>query len=221
MTATGELDIASALSASAKRPASRGMTPKIRQEVIAMVAEEELAAPRYSYRFTSVRDSSGDMLDCGASTICAPGLTDVSSRLSSVATVVCTLGPAIEQRVSQLCAGRLLSLAFALDQLGNELLMYSSRWVHLQVRAAARQKGLSISEPLSPGGRGLSLDQQTVVVDLAGGDRLGVSVTDQGMLYPVKSRSMVIGLGVGLTSQPLRKRCEQCTSRATCHYRTR
>lgn len=219
MTATGGIDIVPALAASARKRISAGTAPKVRQEAIAMVGEEGLAVPIYSYRLTPVRGANGEALDFGHASICAPGLAEVSSRLTAVTAVVCTLGPAIEERVSQLCAGRKLSLAFALDQLGNELLMYTARRVMLLVRGAARQQGLSIGDALSPGGRGLQLDQQGTVVTLADGARLGVRVTDQGMLHPVKSRSMVIGVGSGLTAKPLRRRCEGCSSRETCGYR--
>lgn len=220
MTATGGIDIALALAASARRPSPAGTAPRVRQEAIAMVKEEGLAAPVYSYRIATVRNACGEMLDFGPVSICAPGLADVSSRLTAVTAIVCTLGPAIEERVSQLCAGRRLSLALALDRLGNELLMYTARQVMLMVRAEARKQGLSIGDAISPGGRGLLLDQQGTVVALTDGAQLGVRVTDQGMLYPVKSRSMVIGVGPGLTAKPLRRRCEGCSSRETCSYRT-
>ena len=219
MMATGIIDVAPALAASARRTSSAGTAPKVLQEAIAMMEEDGLAIPAYSYRSTEVRGASGEVLDFGPASICAPGLAEVSTRLTAVTAVVCTLGPAIEERVSQLCAGRRLSLAFALDQLGNELLMYTARRVLLLVRAAARQQGLSIGDALSPGGRGIQLDQQGTVVAMADGARLGVSVTDQGMLHPVKSRSMVIGVGSGLTAKPLRRRCEGCSSRGTCGYR--
>ena len=217
--ATGIIDVAPALAASARRTSSAGTAPKVRQEVIAMVGEEALAMPAYSYRSIKVRDTCGELLDFGPVSICAPGLAEVSSRLTAVTAVVCTLGPAMEERVSQLCAGRKLSLAFALDRLGNELLMYTARRVMLMVRAEARKQGLSIGDALSPGGRGLQLDHQGTVVALADGEQLGVRVTDQGMLFPVKSRSMVIGVGRELTAKPLRRRCEDCSSRGTCGYR--
>jgi len=219
MMATGIIDVAPALAASARRTSSAGTAPKVRQEAIAMVEEDGLAMPAYSYRSTEVRGTGGELLEFGAASICAPGLADVSSRLTAVTAVVCTLGPAIEERVSQLCAGRRLSLALALDRLGNELLMYTARQVMLMVRAEARKQGLSIGDAISPGGRGLQLDQQGTVVALADGARLGVRVIDQGMLHPVKSRSMVIGVGSGLTAKPLRRRCEGCSSRETCSYR--
>lgn len=219
MTVTGCMDITPALAASARRPLSAGLAPKVRHEAIATVKGEGLAMPSYSYRITKLRDASGGVLDFGHTSICAPGLAEVSTRLIAIAAVVCTLGPALEARVSQLCAGRRLSLALALDRLGNELLMYTARQIMLMVRAEARRQGLSVGDAISPGGRGLLLDQQGTVVALTDGAQLGVSVSDQGMLLPVKSRSMVIGVGPGLTAKPLRRRCEDCSSRGTCGYR--
>jgi hypothetical protein len=221
MTIIADIDISRALAAAAKRPRVAGVPPKARWEALAMIEEEALVAPTCSYGNRRVRDVRGAWLDFGEATLHAPGLSAVSEKLSGVTAIACTLGPALEARVSTLCAGRRLSLALALDEVGNELLMYIARLVALKIRGEARQHGLSVGETLTPGGRGLALDQQEAVLSMAGGERIGITVTEQGMLFPVKSRSMVVAIGKGLSAQPLRKRCEKCSSREQCRYRSR
>ena len=84
MMATGIIDVAPALAASARRTSSAGPAPKVRQEAIAMVEEDDLAMPAYSYRGTEVRDAYGEVLDFGPVSICAPGLAEVSTRLADL-----------------------------------------------------------------------------------------------------------------------------------------
>jgi hypothetical protein len=184
-----------------------------------MVGQESLASPAFTYRIEPVRAVCDGVLDLGSSSIRVPGLVDVSTRLTAVAAVVSTLGAAFEARVSDLCTERRLSLAFVLDELGNELLMYTVRQALQQIRREVRRQRLSSGSSLSPGCSGFALDQQAAVVALADGGRLGASVTSQGMLHPVKSRTMIIPIGTGLSAEPLHKRCETCSSRKKCRYR--
>ena len=221
MTVITDIDISRALAAAAKRPRVAGASPKARREALALIENEALVAPACSYRQLPVREASGALLDFGESMLKVPGFAAVSAKLTGVTAVACTLGPALEGRVSTLCAGRRLSLALALDEVGNELLMYTARLVALRIRGEARREGLSAGETLTPGGRGLTLDQQQAVIAMAGGDRLGITVSEQGMLFPVKSRSMVVPIGEGLAAHPLRRRCERCSSREKCRYRAR
>ena len=219
MTGVGEIDIARALAAAAKKPRAAGAKPEARSAAVAMIAEEALAAPAFSYRTLPVREVRGDLLDFGDAALRTPGLAAISAQLSGVTAVACTIGQALEARVSALCAGRRLSLALALDEVGNELLFYTVRHVTLLLRGETRRRGFSSGATLSPGCRDLAIDQQGSVVAMAGGDRLGITVTEQGMLFPVKSRTLVVGIGTGLTAPPMRRSCDTCSSRETCRYR--
>lgn len=219
MSVIGIIDIPAALAAVAKRPLSAGTAQRTRSAALEMIGKESLARPSFTYCNASLQAVCDDVLDFGSSTLRVPGLVDVSTRLTAVTAVVSTLGAAFEARVSVLCRERRLSLAFVLDELGNELLMYTVRQALLQIRREARKNRVSSGSSLSPGCSGFALDQQAAVVALAGGERQGISVTSQGMLYPVKSRSMIIPVGTGLSAQPLHKRCETCSSRKKCRYR--
>jgi hypothetical protein len=219
MSVIGEIDISAALVAAAKRPLSSGTSQKSRRAALDMIGQESLARPVFSYSIVPLQGVNDDLLDFGNSALRVPGLTAVSNRLTAVTAVVCTPGAALEARVSGLCKERKLTLAFVLDELGNELLMYTVRQALLQIRLEARRQSLTSGSSLSPGCSGFGLDQQAAVVALAGGEHLGISVTSQGMLHPVKSRSLIIPVGTGLSAQPLHKRCETCSSRKKCRYR--
>ena len=68
---------------------------------------------------------------------------------------------------------------------------------------------------LRPGDPGLSLKAQPAVLRLAGADTIGVSVTQGQLLHPLKSMSMLLGIGVDLP--PARwSRCDDCPSASKC-----
>lgn len=219
MSVIGDIDVQAALAAVAKRPPRSGTAPKLRHAALAMIGEEALAKPAFSYRIVPVQNVCAADFDFGQCSLRVPALATVATNVTAVVSVVCTLGAALEARVSALCSERMLSLALVLDEIGNELLLNSVRQALLQIRCEARQQGLSSGNSLSPGCSGFALEQQAAVVALAGGNRLGISVTSHGMLNPVKSRSLVVAIGTGLSAQPLHKRCEACSSRKQCRYR--
>jgi hypothetical protein len=222
MAVVADIDLSRAFAAAMKRPRVTGPALKARQESLSLIVSESLVAPKCSFRNIASRELLGTPAELllGDGALQTPGVEAVGG-LTGVTAVACTLGPALEQRVSTLCAERKLSLALALDELGNELLIYTVRLAAGKVRGEARRLGLSTGDMLTPGGRGLSLDQQAKVVELAGGEQIGITVTQKGMLLPVKSRSILVSVGKGLTAKPWRRRCDTCSSREQCRYRTR
>lgn len=217
----GDIDIQRALATIKKWPRSSDTALKTRQQALAMIEHEMLVTPVYRYRFLPLQFTQGEMLHLGHATVRVPTFAAVSSQLTGVAVAACTLGPDFEARVSVLCSKRKLSLALALDQIGNELLFYTARRVLLLIRNEARRSGLSAGDPLSPGGNSIAFDQQAAIIDMMDGEGLGITVTGQGMLLPVKSRTMLVGIGTNLSAQPIRRRCDNCSSRELCCYRTR
>ena len=221
MSEVAEIDISLALAAAAGHSLASGPSRAPRQRALAMITEEGLARPAFCYLDCQVSGVRGARLELGTTTLEVPGMAGISSRLTAVTALACTLGPALEARVSGLCSQRSMSLALALDELGNAMLMYAARFAALAIRKEARSRGLTTGDTLTPGGPGLALADQAAVLALAGGDRLGITVNGQGMLSPVKSRSLIVGLGMGLSAQPARRRCEVCSSGAHCSYRRR
>ena len=138
-----------------------------------------------------------------------------SGELTGLACGVVTLGPALERRVTSLFAEKCYSLALALDDIGNQLLLAATRQAQDRMWAAARAQNLTMAGELRPGDPGLALQTQGLVLRLADAASIGVEVNRGHALTPLKSISMVLGVGVDLP--PARwSRCDDCPSRATC-----
>lgn len=213
------IDLERALAAAALRSHRRGSSAPNRREALAVIQTHSLASPAFCYRVYEIHGREGDRLDLGPHRLRAASLADAAPPLTRVAAVVCTLGPELEGAVSDLTSDRRYTRAMALDEVGNDLLFYVARYAALAIRAQVARHGEGVRCFISPGGAQIGLDQQPMVLRMAGGDDLGITVSGGSMLWPVKSRTMVIGIGPGASHHSVRKRCADCSSRHTCRYR--
>jgi hypothetical protein len=81
--------------------------------------------------------------------------------------------------------------------------------------ADARQQGLSMAGELRSGDPGLALETQRTVVRLADAQAIGIRLSAASMMYPVKSTSMVQGVGLALPAARW-SRCDTCPNKARC-----
>ena len=188
---------------------------RFRDEALALIEHEELLQAAFCYRIVALDAQPADVLHVGGEAVHAPRLLPASGQLTAVAAAVCTLGPALEQRTSQLFAERRQSLALALDSVGNELLFALSRRLQDRILVEARKHQLSVAGELRAGDPGLPLAAQTAVLRLAAADSIGVSISASKLLQPLKSLSLIMGVGVDLP--PVRwSRCDECPFAAKC-----
>jgi hypothetical protein len=197
------------------RGKSSPVRERLRQKALAVAREPGLVDAAYSYCIVPLEAPAAEWLHAGDERLHAPWLLPESGTLTAIACAVCTLGPAFEQRVSGLFAVRQASLAMALDELGNELVFAVSRRAQDRMLADAARRKLCMAGELRPGDPGLALDAQAAVLRLAQAENIGVSLGSGGLMHPVKSCSMVMGVGIDLP--PVQwSRCDQCPTRDKC-----
>jgi len=186
-----------------------------RREAIELIERDNLIEAAYSHRIVPLDEPPRECLRAGGEALDAMRLVPESGRLTAIAAAVCTLGTALERRTTVLFAERRTSLALALDAVGNELLFALSRRVQDRIVGEARKRQLSAAGELRAGDPGLPLAAQAAVLRLAGAGEVGVNVTRSQMLHPLKSISMILGIGVDLP--PARwSRCDACPSLSKC-----
>ena len=191
----------------------------LREQALAMVGELGLAHARACWRIVALQGEPGRIgrLCLEGRHLVAPWLVPASGQLTAVACAVATLGDSLERQVSALFAGRRVSLAVALDSVGNELLFAVSRRVQDRMLAAARKQGLTVAGELRAGDPGLALEAQQTVLDLAGAVEIGLTLTRTSMMSPTKSTPIVQGVGLALPVQTW-SRCDNCHSRERCPF---
>lgn len=195
---------------------------RLREQVLGLLREERLVDASYSYRIVPLQATAEPMLRAGGEQLEAPWLFPASGRLTALACCVCTLGVGLERRVTTLFSQRRASLAVALDELGNELLFEVSRRAQDRMLAEVTRCGLSMAGELRAGDPGLALQAQGAVLRLADGESIGVRVGEGHLMHPLKSTSLVMGVGQDLPPVTW-SRCDSCLKREHCgvHKRAR
>lgn len=188
---------------------------RMREQALTLVRTEDLTDVGYSYRILALDTPVGETLTLAGETLYAPWLLPASGELTALACAVCSIGARLEARVSSLFKERRASLALALDALGNEMLFAVSRRVQDRVLVDVRRQNLSMCGELRPGDPGLDLDAQAAVLRLAQARVINVSLCGNHTLLPLKSMSIVMGVGNDLPTATW-SRCDQCPSRARC-----
>ena len=188
---------------------------RLRREALGLARAEDLVDAAYSYRIVPLEAPPAPLLRAGGESLHAPRLLPESGELTALACAVCTLGARLERRITSLFAERRVSLALALNELGNELLFAASRRVQDRMLADAKRRGLSMAGELRAGDPGLALTAQAAVLRLAQAGLVGVRVSDNQLMHPLKSVSMVMGVGTALPPAQW-SRCDDCPRREKC-----
>jgi hypothetical protein len=188
---------------------------RYRKTAIDLIEREKLVEPAFSFNIVDLDAPAADTLHVAGERLFAPRLIPETGTLTALACGVVTIGPRLEQQVSLLFKQRAVSLALALDQIGNELLLAAVRRLQDRMMIAARRRGLLMAGELRPGDPGLGLDAQGAILRLAGAESIGISLTRGHAICPLKSSSMVLGVGIDLPPSHW-SRCDDCRSRATC-----
>lgn len=188
---------------------------RLRCEAIELLRAEELLAAAYCYAVVPLEAPPAEWLRAGGEALLAPRLLPEAGQLTALACAVCTLGSRLEARVSALFAERRAALALTLDDLGNELLFAAARRAQDGILADVQRRGLCMAGELRAGDPGLALEAQGAVLRLAQSERIAVQLTGGHLMHPLKSTSMLLGVGIDLP--PVRwSRCDECPRRDKC-----
>ncbi len=146
-----------------------------------------------------------------------PG-SDIFADLERVAFCVCTIGPALEERVTALTAGGDLLAAVVLDAIGSASAEAVARYANDRIDEMAAAMGLKTSCRASPGYGDWDVGGQRNLFELVPAGRIGVTLTPGGMMVPRKS----VSFAVHIAEEPVRLRsessCRNCDME-TCPYR--
>jgi hypothetical protein len=189
---------------------------RLRAEALTLIEDEGLVEAAYNYAIVILDRPAarGDqLLYLGGTALPAAKLIPESGQLTALACAVATIGTRIDRRISDLFAEKRASLALALDAVGNQALFAVTRVTQDLISAEVSRRNLSMAGELRSGDPGLDLDTQQTVLDLAKAEEIAVRATATHMMTPLKSLSMVLGVGIGLPAATW-SRCDQCPSRA-------
>ncbi len=133
-----------------------------------------------------------------------------------VALMVCTIGAAIDERISALMPHD-PALALALDGFGSAAVEALGTEVCARLEQDAARAGHCTSVPLSPGMVGWPVDVgQPQIFSNLDAEEIGVTLTESAQMIPRKSTSLVLGFAP--TPFEAGTPCDFCALRTTCRY---
>lgn len=122
-----------------------------------------------------------------------PILTGCFPGAETITLGLCTIGPALENRVSELFSTD-PPAAVILDELGSLWVNGLGREMHAGIRAAAKAQGKQASPAYRPGIGRWPMELQNQLLAYLPAAGIGVSVTS-GILVPQKTISMIVAVG--------------------------
>ena len=199
---------------------------KTRSPHLFQLAEEaleeglKLARPRVVQERYTVDSVGHDRIQLkGGSVLKGEGIVQHLAPATEIAVAVSTIGPALDERSSAVMDEDIIR-GLALYGVGSAAVEALANAVCRQIELEAEERDLRTTIPLSPGMIGWSVEEgQTQIFELVDAGRIGVALNPGGVMTPLKSLSMMIGLGRNVAEQG--RTCDYCAMKETCRHRDR
>lgn len=187
----------------------------------AIATGQELFAPATVYEEFSVEGIEGDelLLETGAGTarLAIGPKIDLLHHARRVMAAVSTIGPALEDQVSELHASGEALDAYMLDSVGVVALGAVGEAMRRTVEERAVELGWGVSPALAPGSLvGWPLRGQRDLCGLLPLEAIGVQLNAHHVLEPHKSASTLVGLGPDYPSGRVGSVCRFCSLADSC-----
>lgn len=199
----------------------KGVSPK--SGIIGLVATAidegyHLIQPRAAWTLVNVGGVTKDKVRLESKSMFALGNASkhwMGAECLGVA--LCTIGSALEKRTAELFAEGEFALASILDSVGSVAVESAADYVNFVMCQKATSLGLKTSVRLSPGYGRWNLRDQNVIFSIIDGEKVGVCLSEQCLMSPMKSISFCVALGKALPDTALNP-CRRCGMQA-CRYR--
>src|SRR4029450_7316877 len=177
---------------------------------------ERLMEPRAVYRASAVSEQEAHAIVAGAQRLTIPDIGRLWGSLSHVGAGICTVGQPIEDHVRRLFDAREFPLAVMLDSVGSAAAESLAEYVNDLLCQAALPAGLRVTNRISPGYAGWDTAEQAALFrlcpggpvggawqpaeqaalfGLCRGGPIGVSLNEACFMTPVKTISLLVGVG--------------------------
>jgi hypothetical protein len=133
-----------------------------------------------------------------------------------VAFFICTAGKTISLRVKDLLAGDDPALGYVYDVMGSYIAEAAGDVMQARLGAEVRKSGQQLTNRYSLGYCRWPVTDQCKLFGLFKGSTCGVSLTDSGLMNPIKSISGLIGIGANVRYRE--SHCDLCNLKK-CMYR--
>ena len=195
--------------------------PGVRADWEAALAEAHaLVRPAAAWDSFPIREFRHERLVLADGTKIGGGpVASVVAGASELAIGVCTAGSGISSRITELQRSGQRLRAMFLDDLGSWAVDQVRQQVCSAIEADAIARGWRASASLSPGESEWSVAEQAVIFALLDTRPIGVALSDSMVMSPIKSLSLIVGIGPGPLGVEGASNCDFCTIRERCAHR--
>jgi hypothetical protein len=179
---------------------------------------KSLSRPAFGYSIRKIIDTISGKGILIENDVLIPVPTNISRELTHIVTVVCTIGPKLEEEIGSLNAEGDYLNALYLDASGVALLEDTAQKAHEQVSRPAYKKGLYAGCRWEPGCEKPPMETQKVLFGLVDVSAIGVKLTQSGVIRPLKSLSFWSPLSKVPIVPVDRNKCRTCGLK-DCIYR--
>ncbi len=134
----------------------------------------------------------------------------VFSSADRVGLCICTIGPELEGRVSDLMKAGELARGVVLDAVGSEMAEAVARTMDQRMESEEARGNVRAGARFSPGYGGWELESQRWLFDVLDARRIGVDLSGSMMMHPQKSVSFAVNFGPDPMPPRCMTPCDQC-----------
>jgi hypothetical protein len=192
--------------------------PSVRADWEAAQTEaRELVQPAAAWDTFPIREFRHERLVLADGTKIGGGpVAEVIAGASELVVGVCTAGSQISGRITELQRDGQRLRAMFLDDLGSWAVDQVRQQVCRTIEADAIARGWHASASLSPGESEWSVAEQSVIFTLLDTRPIGVVLSESMVMSPIKSLSLIVGIGPGPLGVEGGSNCDFCTIRERC-----
>lgn len=192
------------------------VTELLRQEI---EKAYHLIKPKAIYTEVPAREVDKYLIGLDEGLTLEVGQTAIDWRgLEYLGISICTIGTALESRVSELFQRGEYPAALMLDSVGSVATDSIADYINYVICQRAQDRGINVGPRLSPGYGKWKLTEQQKLFSLLPGEEIGVQLNQQCMMIPRKSVSFCVGMGQGIGRERSTNPCRRC-GMASCPYR--
>jgi hypothetical protein len=185
----------------------------------ALVEGTPLLQPVVHYQQFSVDELCHHRLSLiGGGSLCGDLVAQVLASATQVVVIGCTIGSKLEEHSAKVMAHD-LKYGLALNGVGSAAMEALGKAVCHFINELAALQGLKASMPISPGLTGWPVHEgQSQLFNLIDFAEISIRLMPSGMMHPLKSLTMVIGLGLDVSESGTQ--CDFCALRERCQHRS-
>src|SRR5262249_50863725 len=147
-----------------------------------------------------------------------PRIAERWGAIDEITAGVCTIGDALERRVSELWEARELPLAMMLDSVGSGAVESLAEYVNDLLCQEGLARGMKVTNRVSPGYGDWDVAEQARLWRLCPGTAVGVDINAACFMTPTKTITLLVGAGPHARVDDYFSQCARCWMQG-CAYR--